>query len=226
MTQILNVSASVEARQLTDRIKVAVEGVWELIKQAYTSRAWSVLGYASWDEYCTREFGTSRLRLPREERQEVVSSLRESGLSLRAIASATGNAYRTVQQDAQVMQSESSESEPIDRETGEVYEADDAEHLEEREPAKIIGTDGKQYPQRPESSAHMPSPQTRVPRTDVVAVIGTVMNRAEDAARAADRLTADHVRNKQEQAAKWHRDLSPYVQSLTRLLDTLERAST
>jgi len=52
-----------------------------LVKQAYTERAWDALGYASWDEYCTREFGTSRLRLPREERAEVVASLRESGLS-------------------------------------------------------------------------------------------------------------------------------------------------
>jgi hypothetical protein len=79
-----------DARALTDRINTGVEAVWELIKQAYTRRAWSALDYESWDDYCTREFGTSRLRLPREERSEVVASLRESGLSLRAIAAATG----------------------------------------------------------------------------------------------------------------------------------------
>lgn len=79
-----------EARRLTDRIKVAVEGTWQLIQEAYISRAWAVLGYDTWDTYCTEEFGSSRLRLPREERQEVVASLRESGLSVRAIASATG----------------------------------------------------------------------------------------------------------------------------------------
>lgn len=87
---------SAEARALTDRIKVAVDGTWLLIQEAYISRAWSVLGYASWDDYCTREFGTSRLRLPREERQEVVASLREIGMSQRAIASATGDSPRTV----------------------------------------------------------------------------------------------------------------------------------
>lgn len=87
------------ARALTDRIKVAVEGTWELIKQAYTSRAWSALGYSSWDDYCTREFGTSRLRLPREERSEVVASLRESGLSIRAIEAATGLGKSTVQRE-------------------------------------------------------------------------------------------------------------------------------
>jgi hypothetical protein len=85
-----------DARRLTDQIKVSVEGVWVLITQAYTDRVWAALGYGSWDEYCTREFGTSRLRLPREERAEVVASLRESGLSLRAIAAATGESKDTV----------------------------------------------------------------------------------------------------------------------------------
>lgn len=85
-----------QARALTDRIKVGVEAVWELITQAYTQRAWSALGYQSWDDYCTREFGTARLRLPREERAEIVASLRESGLSIRAIASATGDSVGTV----------------------------------------------------------------------------------------------------------------------------------
>lgn len=87
------------ARELTDRIKVAVDGTWLLIQEAYTSRAWAALGYASWDDYCTREFGTSRLRLPREERQEVVASLREIGMSVRAIASATGQGYGTVRRE-------------------------------------------------------------------------------------------------------------------------------
>lgn len=87
------------ARALTDRIKTGVEAVWELIKQAYEQRAWDALGYACWDDYCTREFGTSRLRLPREERPEVVASLRESGLSLRAIASGTGLSVNTIRKE-------------------------------------------------------------------------------------------------------------------------------
>lgn len=88
-----------EARTLTDRIKIAVEGTWQLIREAYTSRTWAVLGYDSWDAYCTAEFGDTRLKLPREERQEVVASLRDSGLSVRAIASATGVARNTVRED-------------------------------------------------------------------------------------------------------------------------------
>lgn len=45
------------------------------------------------------EFGQTRLKLPREERQEIVASLRDSGLSVRAIASATGMGYGTVRRE-------------------------------------------------------------------------------------------------------------------------------
>jgi hypothetical protein len=116
MTDIATVDQQ-QARALTDRIKVAVEGTWLLIQEAYTSRAWAALGYDNWDAYCNQEFGTARLRLPREERQEVVASLRESGLSVRAIASATGAAYNTVLKDVTQIES----------------------------PASITGADGKSY---------------------------------------------------------------------------------
>ena len=96
--EIVSIDAA-QARNLTDKIKVAVEGTWQLITEAYTTRAWAALGYSSWDDYCTREFGTSRLRLPREDRQEIVSSMREQGLSIRAIAAATGEPVMTVQNE-------------------------------------------------------------------------------------------------------------------------------
>lgn len=129
---------SVEARALTDRIKTGVDVIWDLIIQAYTERAWDALGYLSWDDYCTREFGAGRLRLPREERAEVVSSLREQGLSIRAIASATGIDRNTVRSD-------------LRSEVGEIHPSDDgaaADALAEEliaAPAPIIGTDGKAY---------------------------------------------------------------------------------
>lgn len=104
-----------QARSLTDRIKIGVEAVWELIIQAYTERAWSALGYQSWDDYCTREFGTARLRLPREERAEVVASLRESGLSIRAISAATGLGKGTVERELS----------PVPNGTGELHELND-----------------------------------------------------------------------------------------------------
>ena len=43
MTEIA-ITAS-QARELTDRIKVGVEAIWELVKQAYQARAWVALGY-------------------------------------------------------------------------------------------------------------------------------------------------------------------------------------
>jgi protein gp37 len=98
MTDIAIPSAD-QARTLTDRIKVAVEGTWQMIREAYTSRAWAALGYESWDAYCAAEFGTSRLALPREERREVVASLAESGLSVRAIAAVTATPRETVRRD-------------------------------------------------------------------------------------------------------------------------------
>lgn len=108
-----------QARALTDRIKIAVEGTWQLIREAYTSRTWAVLGYDTWDAYCTTEFGETRLKLPREERQGVVASLRDSGLSVRAIASATGADRNTIRSDL--------------RQVGEVH------------PPVIQGSDGKTY---------------------------------------------------------------------------------
>lgn len=173
------------ARQLTDRIKVALEGTWLLIQEAYTSSAWAVLGYDSWDAYCTAEFGSARLRLPREERQEVVASLRESGLSVRAIASATGINKETVSRDLQVSGTQT--------------------------PASIVGTDGKTYAARiersqfdgsdwTESDAGEIPDQSNVPEyTDLETITPAVTRRrplpeafadaGRDLTRAAEKLT-------------------------------------
>lgn len=88
-----------EARDLTDRIKTALGVTWELIVDAYQGRAWAALGYDHWDQYCNAEFGGGRLRLPLEDRREVVASLRDAGLSTRAIAAATGMGATTVRRD-------------------------------------------------------------------------------------------------------------------------------
>ncbi|WP_458686397.1 hypothetical protein [Nocardia tengchongensis] len=84
------------ARELTNTIRARVAQVWELVKQAYAARVWEPLGYGSWDSYCAAEFEGAQLRIPREERSEVVASLREIGMSTRAIAAATGLSQRTV----------------------------------------------------------------------------------------------------------------------------------
>lgn len=148
-----------DARAITDQIKVGVEAVWQLITQAYTQRAWSALGYQSWDDYCTREFGTTRLRLPREERAEVVASLRQSGLSIRAIASATQVDARTVRRDMEV--GRNAPPEPV---------ADEDALAEEliaaggpAIPKPITGLDGKRYPPKPPPPQPVPKPPRKPP---------------------------------------------------------------
>ncbi|MCV7628608.1 DNA-binding response regulator [Micrococcus luteus] len=87
------------ARDLTDQIKTGMESVYHLIRAAYRGRAWQALGFGSWDEYVTREFGNLHLRPPLEYRQDVVLSLREAGMSTRAIASATQLSKDTVRRE-------------------------------------------------------------------------------------------------------------------------------
>lgn len=112
-----------EAQALTERIKVQAENLWADITEAYRRRAWAVLGYETWDAYTAAEFGSLRLRLPREERQEIVCSLRESGMPIRAIASATGADAKTVQADLKSPVGNSHTS-----------------------PTTVTGTDGKKHP--------------------------------------------------------------------------------
>jgi hypothetical protein len=85
-----------EARQLTREIADTLALAWDKIVEAYQRRVWEPLGYRSWDCYCRAELGSTRLRLPSEEREEAVRSLRSAGLSTRAIAAATGQSHTSV----------------------------------------------------------------------------------------------------------------------------------
>ncbi len=162
--------SSADARELTDRIRIGVEPVWELVKQAYVSGAWSVLGDDSWDDYCTREFGNSRLRLSREERSEVVASLREIGMSTRAISAATGIGATSVRREISGAPN------------GAV--------------GTVTGLDGKAYPPKPIARqqvqvgkrGHESRPARRRPITD--AFFGAAYTLARDTVRIA-RLAAD-----------------------------------
>jgi hypothetical protein len=136
------------ARALTDQIRDQSESLWELIKIAYTHRAWAALGYDSWDAYVEAEFRGS-LALPREDRAEVIMSLRDAGLSIRAIVSATGTSIGTVHRDL-----DDADDDPVDVDTEEP----------EPEPATITGTDGRNYRARrprPGGGTKTPQPETR-----------------------------------------------------------------
>jgi hypothetical protein len=48
------------ARDLTDRIKAAVDDVADMLHRAHEGRAWAALGYESWKAYCETEFQMSK----------------------------------------------------------------------------------------------------------------------------------------------------------------------
>ncbi len=92
-------ATAAEARALTEQIRTRAVDLLELIGRAYTTRVWVALDYGSWDEYVARELDSTQLRLPREKRTQVIGSLRDLGMPLRAIASATGTSRGTVARD-------------------------------------------------------------------------------------------------------------------------------
>lgn len=212
-----------QARELTDRIKVGVEAVWQLVKDAYVSRAWEALGYDSWDDYCTREFGSSRIRLPREERQEVVSSMREIGMSTRAIASATGMSKDTAARalsgvanetpapvtgtdgktyPSSQLRREPVEPEPVDEPIGNIITQDDL--------AELNQPDTKPEPHSQEPRAEAITSQF----TSAIADLNRVLNKF-------DRITRDKnfPRNKEKVAAMHRNDLIRAIDELQTIVD-------
>jgi hypothetical protein len=163
------------ARTLTDRIKIALEGTWQLITEAYTSRAWNALGYDTWDAYCATEFGAARLRPPREQRRDVITSLRDAGLSLRAIESATSVTRKTIIRDC-------------------------AQVVESPPPAAVTGVDGKTYPAptQPQETSPVAARDRRRPLPQALTTA------TRDLTKAADRLvrlTADDRFTRNKEAA-------------------------
>lgn len=229
----------VAARRLTDKIKVGVEGVWLLIEQAYTTRAWQALGYKSWDNYTTREFGTSHLKLPREDRTEVIGSMRDAGLSIRAIVSATGISDQTVQKeirqgvvnhytshtpepaDGGEAVASSGQASPVDLGTAgsdgvgapeTIAEAGRAS-VEPPRPA-IVGIDGKTYP------ARQPKPQRRSPLTDQAWRAGYALRKK---AESIERILADDrlAQNKEQISLLTRSDLLYVQRVVTAALEVL-----
>lgn len=197
-----------DARVLTDRIKVGVEAVWHLIVEAYNGGAHRALGYVSWDDYCVREFGTSRIRLPREERQEVVASLRESGLSIRAIAAATGISDQTVQRDLSCSES---------------LHDDTSEADVPAESPKVVGIDGKRYDATPlpkvkERAAY------RSPLPDMARSAGWEFRKSIE---RLERIAADDrfSTNREQVAMHLRGHLSYAVEVCQDLLDQLDHQS-
>ena len=112
---IVNISpeekaAADAARARVNRIRSHVEDIKSEIVAAYRERDWDALGYDSWEEYCSAEFGGT-IELPRSEREPLHFALREHGLSTRAIAAVTGVHKDTVNED---IKRQLAENPPVD----------------------------------------------------------------------------------------------------------------
>lgn len=182
------------ARRLTERIKIqarvskdSLAKLQHLVEQARVGEAHAALGFSSWTAYLADVFAGEPLRLPREQRQEVVGYLAGEGLSTRAIAPIVGASQDTVVKDLhrgernlspdqeppivvdketvrndlrQVGQFDPPGHEPpivVDKETGEVHDAPEPT----RAPERRTGLDGKSYPARPAQPTPEEAEKTR-----------------------------------------------------------------
>ncbi|MFF0009621.1 hypothetical protein ACFYQT_40205 [Streptomyces tibetensis] len=176
-----------QARTLTDRIKVALEGTWLLIQEAYTSRAWAALGYRTWDAYVDAEFRTARLALPKEERAETIQSLRSAGMSTRAIASATGVGVGTVHRDLATVPNGTPAGQSVMGVDGRVYsESREAVRRPITDEDLLAGDDWVQ----PDGPAVEPSatPPAATPKPKRRPLPEALAEASRDYARAAERL--------------------------------------
>lgn len=71
-----------EAKALTDRIRSAVDGLWQLLLEAHDRQAFKALGYATWEAYVKDEFGMGRSR---------AYQILDQGRAIEAIREATGD---------------------------------------------------------------------------------------------------------------------------------------
>lgn len=70
-----------DATVLTQRIRTAVDGLWDMLLEAHDRKAWKALGYKTWEAYVKGEFDMSRQHSYR---------LLDQGRVVKAIEDATG----------------------------------------------------------------------------------------------------------------------------------------
>ena len=95
-----------EARRVTERIRYTamsvrdgMEKLQSLVATAQEGQAHIALGYKSWTAYLADVLGEEPMRLPRDERRELVAWLAGEGMSTRAIAPVVGAHHDTVASD-------------------------------------------------------------------------------------------------------------------------------
>lgn len=80
-----------EAQALTDQIRASINQAWNLLLEAYEQRAWSAMGYTSWEAYVRSEFDISRRR---------AYQLIDQGNVIRAIESAVCTTVHITEREA------------------------------------------------------------------------------------------------------------------------------
>jgi hypothetical protein len=102
MSDLVQPSTAEEARSRADRIRSGMQVLaqWQTdVIAAYAARDWTALGYETWAAYLDGEYGEHRVRLPRDQRREIVAGMAQAGMSTRAIGSAIGVDQKTVVND-------------------------------------------------------------------------------------------------------------------------------
>lgn len=169
----MRVLSAREAERLTDQIKFTIESIdnglfklRNLLEEAQQSNVWQMLGFSSWTAYLASLFEGRPMRLPRDQRQELVGYLSGEGMSSRAIAPIVGVTPMQVSRDVKASsgvtnvtpapdleepqaQDEGEVTAPVEETpravtanpvTGEVIEE------EAEAPRVVVGLDGKNYP--------------------------------------------------------------------------------
>jgi hypothetical protein len=218
------------ARALTDQLRQSLSVSWELLVEAYERRAWAALGYSSWDAYTDAELGEVRLRLPRQDRQEVVASMTEAGMSTRAIGAALGVGIGTVHRDRagvpdgtpadEVVDAELvDEPDPLAARIAAELAASDGTYAEQAapEPRRVTGTDGKSYP------APQPTTPRRKPLPDQFWQAAFDLLKVTE---RIDRLAADDrfPANAEQVAASHRNDLLRAIDALQGVVNRLPSA--
>ncbi|WP_133167820.1 helix-turn-helix domain-containing protein [Mycolicibacterium austroafricanum] len=183
-TEVLVPLSEQDATRLDKRLRLMAgtarenfEKVGRLLDEAKRGQVHEVLGFKSWTAYVADAVG-GQLQLSGDSRQAMVQMLAGEGMSVRAIATATGVSKSTVDRDlAQVSQSgtpggpDASESGVPQRDTSDVVDeladGDDAladeltKALNDTGPATVTGIDGKTYtkPKRKPKPKKEPEPE-------------------------------------------------------------------
>lgn len=222
------------ARRLSERIRLTAHSAREnlarlqvLVQEAQAGQAHVALGYASWTAYLADVFGEEPLRLPRDQRQELVGYLAGEGMSVRAISAVVdlpkSTVADTLNRGVRDRTPEPSET-PAPDAQDEVHTSTAATDPTEnaaphREP--VTGLDGKTYP-RPEPRP-APTPPRATPRRALVDDARDAGQELRKVTERLQRLASDDrlMRNKDEVAAHLRHHLEQALQVCQDLSDLI-----